>query len=322
MSTFIDGEDKVLSFMEQVQMDIDAADQEEKFLDSTDYKLRKLDDCRHNGVEICLDSILRAMYKDAIPLNDDYKTAYQDDIDSHFDTFIQKKCPKGIEFYVKEGLRKNSPFAHKVIAAVESLVEDETRNMGMNIENIDQKDLVFACDDDVTAKLNIIGNDLNVPEISQAVQNNVRATAISEINRAKMAKEELKQLENSLANDVNVNTPAAVESALEFQDKNQPKDYVPTLFEAVMINKVNELTAKYENAEFDKVYLYGALDEYRTEKQEDGIKFASLDELAFIEAVKEYTALSMLKALKFESFNKYEIQDMAQTYAESTVISK
>ena len=139
---------------------------------------------------------------------------------------------------------------------------------------------------------------------------------------AKMAKEELKQLENSLANDVNVNTPAAVESALEFQDKNQPKDYVPTLFEAVMINKVNELTAKYENAEFDKVYLYGALDEYKTEKQEDGIKFASLDELAFIEAVKEYTALSMLKALKFESFNKYEIQDMAQAYAESTVISK
>ena len=316
------GHDKVIDFMGHVKAVQDQRKADEDFRNSDKYKLRVLDNEQKKANGVCLDLVFSKLYKDAIPLNDDYKTAYQDDIDSHFDTFIQKKCPKGIEFYVKEGLRKNSPFAHKVIAAVESLVEDETRNMGMNIENIDQKDLVFACDDDVTTKLNIIGNDLNLPEISQAVQNNVRATAISEINRAKMAKEELKQLENSLANDVNVNTPAAVESALEFQDKNQPKDYVPTLFEAVMINKVNELTAKYENAEVDKVYLYGALDEYKTEKQEDGIKFASLDELAFIEAVKEYTALSMLKALKFESFNKYEIQDMAQTYAESTVISK
>ena len=53
-----------------------------------------------------------------------------------------------------------------------------------------------------------------------------------------------------------------------------------------------------------------------TPASESGESFASPEELAFIESVKEYTALSILKALKLESFDKYRVNDLAQEYAQ------
>lgn len=322
MSTFESRENKVLSFMEQVQEEILMKEQEDAFLNSTDYKLKKLDQCENDGKAICLDSIIRSLYKDATPLNDDYKCAHNDSLDRTFDTFIAKKCPKGLEFYIREGLKKNSPFAKKVIEAVENLVNDQTNDMGMNIDKMDASDLVFASNDDLTKKLDIIKDDLNVPEISQAIQNNVKSTAISEINRAKKEKEELKNLENELANDVKVNSPEAVDNALELKDMGTPTDYKPNLFEAVMINKLNNIQPKYEAGDLQDVYLFNTLDEYGkmgevTEEAESTIHFATPEELAFVEAVQEYTLLSVLKALKLESFNKYELNDLVQEYAQN-----
>ena len=320
MATFESRENKVLSFMEQVQEEILMKEQEEAFLNTPDFKLKKLDQCQNDGKAICLDSIIRSLYKDAIPLNDDYKCAHNDSLDRTFDTFIANKCPKGLEFYIREGLKKNSPFAKKVIEAVENLVNDQTNDMAMNIDKIDANDLVFASNDDLTKKLDVINSDLNIPEISQAIQNNVKSTAISEINRAKKEKEELKNLENELANDVKVNSPEALESALEYRDMGV-KDYTPNLFEAVMINKLNKIQPKYEAGELQDVYLYNTLDEYGkmgavTEEAESTIHFATPEEMAFVEAVQEYTLLSVLKALKLESFNKYDVNDLAQKYAQ------
>ena len=321
METFENREKKVLSFMEEVQDELLMKKQDDDFLNSIDYKLKKLDQCNKEGKELCLDTIIRKIYKDCTPLNDDYKVACNDKLDDTFDLFMARKCPKGMEFYVREGLKKNSPFAKKVLEAVENLVNEQTNDMAMNIDNIDGKDLVFASNDDVTKKLDIIGSDLNLPEITQAVQNNVKATAISEINRAKKEKEELKNLENELANDVKVDSQEAIESALEFRDKGV-KDYIPTLFEGVMINKMNKVQAQFESGELDQVYLYNALDDYGktdavTEEAESTIHFATPEEVAFVEAVQEYSLLSMLKALKLESYSKYDINDLAQEYAQS-----
>ena len=102
MATFESRENKVLSFMEQVQEEILMKEQEEAFLNTPDFKLKKLDQCQNDGKAICLDSIIRSLYKDAIPLNDDYKCAHNDSLDRTFDTFIANKCPKGLEFYIRE----------------------------------------------------------------------------------------------------------------------------------------------------------------------------------------------------------------------------
>lgn len=317
LDNFKNSESKVMSFMEHVQEEMLIAAQNDDFLNSTDYKLKKLNQCENEGRCICLDTILRSIYKDAIPLNDDYKTAYTTDIDNHFDTFMKKRCPQGIEFYVKEGIRRNSPFAKKVLEAVDNLVQSVTNPMGMDIENIDQQNLVFKSNDDLTQKIDNIKDNLNTKEISEIVAKQVGDTVKSEILRAQASKKELANIEDELANDIKVRDQESLDNALEYRDMNQPVDYKPSLFEAVMINKTNELQKLYENGDVDKYYTYGALDEYRTEANDDKLHFASLEELALIESVKEYTALSILKALRLESFNKYEVDELAQEYAQA-----
>ena len=319
MSTVIESEKKVLSFMEQVKEDMLMKEQEDAFAMSTPYKIHELEKSANDGKEVCLDSIIRTIYKDAIPLNDDYKIACDDEVNKTFDTFMQKKCPRGIEYYVREGIRRKSPFAKKVLEAVEELVNDQINPKLLDVENLDQDDLAFKSDDAVIKKLNVIGSDMGTPEIAQAVRDNVKATALSEINRAKKEKEELQNLENELKNDVNINSPQALESALELNDVNRLRDYKPSLFTAVMINKLNEAKTKMESGELGKTYLYHALDDYNktVEESTDNIHFATEEEWGFVEAVKEYTLLSVLKALKLESYTVSEMNDLIQEYAQN-----
>ena len=58
--------------------------------------------------------------------------------------------------------------------------------------------------------------------------------------------------------------------------------------------------------------IYDAIDMYT---ESASIETPKLEELALIESVKEYTALSVLKALKLESFDKYHVNDLAIEYA-------
>ena len=314
MSTFIENRNTVLSFMEAVEEELLMKKQEEDFINSTDYKLKTLDKCENDAKEICLDRIFAKIYKDAVPLSDDYKNANSEDLDDAFKTFMATRCPKGMEFYVKEGLKRKSPFAKRVLEAVNELVDKEYIQKALNIEDIDAKDLVFNTTDDVQTKLDVIGQELSGPEISQAVQDTVKQTALSEITRAKQEKENIKNIEAELANDININTQEAVEQALEMRGYGSTKDYVPTLFESIMINKLNMIQAKIESGENMEVYTYEALADYGTTNNSD--VFATPEELAFIESVKEYTALSLLKALKLESFTKYRVDDLVQEYAQ------
>lgn len=320
MSTFAESENRVLNFMEAVQEQKVMQEEEDTFQQSTDYKLKTLDKCMDSAKDVCLDTIFAQLYKDAVPLNDEYKTAYADDLDTAFKDFMATRCPKGMEYYVKEGLKKNSPFAKKVLEAVDDLVKKEYNDKAMNIEDLKPEELMFHSTDDTQKKLDIIGQDLNVPEIAQAVKDNVKQTALSEITRAKKEKEDMKNIESELANDVNLDTPEKVQEAMELRGIGQTRDYVPSLFNGIMINKLNKITPMYESGQLQDVYTYGALSDYGKESNvtESGdTEFASPEELAFIEAVKEYTGLSILKALKLESFDKYRVADLAQEYAQA-----
>lgn len=319
-TTFAESETKVLNFMEAVQEQRLMQEEEDAFKQSTDYKLKTLDKCMNSAKDVCLDSIFARLYKNAVPLNDEYKTAYATDLDDAFRDFMATRCPKGMEYYVKEGLKRKSPFAKRVLEAVDNLVKDQYHDKAMNIEDIRTEDLVFNSSDDVQRRLDIMGQDLAIPEISQAVKDNVKQTALSEITRAKREKESLKSIEAELANDININTPAQVQEAMELRDIGQTKDYVPSLFEGIMINKLNKITPLYESGALQEVYTYNVLADYgkETPVSESGeCQFAGPEELAFIEAVKEYTGLSILKALKLESFDKYRVAELAQEYAQA-----
>lgn len=310
MGTLETSKKKVLSFMEAVEDELNTMRQDEDFRNSVKYKLKVLDDEKDKARAYCLDDIFSSVYKDAVPLDDNFKNSHCEDIDTAFTDFMRQRCPNGIEWYVKEGLKKKSPFARKVLEAVTDLVDNVYKDREMAIDDTKAEDLEFNSDDDTTRKLIIIKKDLELPEIASAIRDNVKQTALSEITRAKAEKEKLKQLESELANDVNMNNTAAVDSALESAGVSNV-DYKPSLFNAILINKINKLTPKFESGEFDNYDVKDAIKEYGKEVTEK----AELSDIAFIEAVEEYTALSMLKALKLESYNKYQLDDLAYDYA-------
>lgn len=314
MKTISEQQASVKSFMEAVEEECLVKKQEEAFMATPEYKLRELDKCQADARDKCLNGVICKIYKDSLPLNDDYKNANCEDLDKAFEEFIKTRCPQGIEFYVKEAIRKNSPFAKKVLEAVEEFVNNEYHNKAMNIEDVDAKDLVFQTTDDVTKRLDVIGQNLQGPEISQAVQDNVKATALSEITRAKNEKEALNNLEKELANDVNMNTPAAVESALELRGLTDKEDFKPSLFQGIMIGKMNETQAKMESGNLPDTYIYGTLEVFGRPTNEGA--FATVEELAFVEAVKEYTGHQLMKALRFDKYYKHDVEALALEYAE------
>ena len=129
---------------------------------------------------------------------------------------------------------------------------------------------------------------------------------------AKKEKEDINNLEKELANDINVTTKEAVDNILELKGYTESKTFEPTLFQGIMIGKLNEFTKMQESGRFDGEYTFNTLTEYGL-PENDGK--SSIEEMAFIESVKEYTKLNILKALKLESFDKYKVSDLANEYA-------
>lgn len=321
MKSFKDSKSRVLTFMEDVQEGLERDAANVAFQNTYAYKSKELEKCKDKARDFCLDGVLRSIYKDAIPLNDEYKQANDTEIDDFYTDFMNRRMDGNkLQFYVREAIKKNnSEFARKVMEAVDQLVNDEYRDKEMDLAKIDPRDLIFQSTDDIQQKVDIIGKDLSTDEVSQIVKDNVKSTALSEITRAKKEKENLKTVEDELSNDINMNTQQAVESALEFRGLNSSKIFSPTLFQGVMISKVNQLEPKFESGEIGDIYLYGALSGFGKEDVQteatDEMKFATMEELAFVESVKEYTGLSMLKALKLENFSKDTVKDLANQYA-------
>ena len=315
MPFIIKGEDKVRRYMDQI-VNTDQRNKEfDELRNTTNAKLRMLDRCKDDAKKSCLEQILAHIYKNACPLSDDYKAAYSDDLNKDFPNFIHKVNPEDLSLYIHECIKNGSPFAKRMVEAVNDLVDTEYKDKELNIDDINPEDLIFKTTDDIQKKLDVIKDDIGANDIAEAIRQNVKDSAISEIVRAKKEKESIKSFEDQLKNDPQMTSPAAVESAVELFDIKQngfKKFYTPTLFESVMINKASKINSKVESGEFIQMPLYDTMKEFK-ENTED----VSPADYAFVETLKEYTCISMLKGLKFEKFNKDMIDELSTMYAEN-----
>lgn len=116
----------------------------------------------------------------------------------------------------------------------------------------------------------------------------------NEIKRVKDEQQKIKDIEDSMKNDENITTESAYEKALVLKGVKSPssKLYQPTLFEGIMINKMN--LVKESGADLDPAIQH---------------------KLAFMESVKEYTKLSVLNSLMLESYNGVSAKKLANNYA-------
>lgn len=303
-------ENKVLNFMDKVKQQRDMEKQEADFRNSTNYKLKCLDRCQADAKGVCLDALFSKLYKDALPLHDDYKVAYGDDLDAEFRDFINDRCPKGMEYYVRDAACKGSKCAIKLLEKVESLVNEKYRDKAMHIENCDPEDLVFKMDDDGQNKIDVIYVNLGLSDVSKAIRDNVKSTAVSEIMRAKKAKDEAREFEKELAADITVTSESVIEHKMNLKGMKDTRTFQPSLFQGIMIGKVNEFM------ESEVPNLYGAVNAYRNlDDETDVTTESSNEEYAFVESIKEFTKLNIIKALKFEKFSLNDIRSMASEYA-------
>lgn len=316
MPIVIKGEDKVRKYMDQIITN-DQRDKEFNDLrNTTDAKLRMLNKCKEDAKRECITRLLGDVYKNACPVSDEYRNAYSDELNQDFPNFMHKTYPDDISLYIHECIKKGSPFAKRMMEAVDALVDSEYKDKELNIDDINPEDLIFKTTDDIQKKLDVISDDLNSNDIAQAIRQNVKDSAISEIKRAKQEKESIKSFEEQLKKDPQMTSPEAIESAVEIFDvKNfgfRDKFYTPTLFEAVMINKINNITKKQELGEFVEMPLYDTLSIYKENSSD-----ISPADYAFVDTLKEYTCISMLKGLKFESFTKNDIENITNLYIEN-----
>ena len=118
------GHDKVIDFMGHVKAVQDQRKADEDFRNSDKYKLRVLDNEQKNANGVCLDLVFSKLYKDAIPLNDDYKIAFGDNLDANVHHFIHDKCPNGMEYYIREAIKKGSKPAKDIYESVCDITEN------------------------------------------------------------------------------------------------------------------------------------------------------------------------------------------------------
>lgn len=317
MDLFLESEKKVLDFMEQVQLAKEEREQEQAFQNSTSYKLHCLNNEREEAKGVCLDKVFSQLYKNAVPLSDDYKVAHGDDLDAEIHDFMSTRCPKGMEYYIHEGIKKGSKPAARIMEAVNNAVDDTYNRKAIKIEGIDVKDLAFKNDTDMQKKIDMMGTDLELNDVSQIIHDNVKSTVLSEIERAKQEKEQLRQLEAELAQDMSVASESAIEQRLWMNDLMN-RDFVPRLFQGIMIGNTDKFVHMESTGQFVPEYTYEALQDYgyTYEYAEDGKPpLSTVSEMAFIESVKELTKLNLVQALKLESFNLSDLNMMAYEYA-------
>lgn len=304
-------ETKVLSFIDQIEAERQSKIQDADLKNSMEYKFRCLNKAKDECKKHCLSKIFEKFYLNAIPLNDEYKTACCDDIKSDIPGFVKSRGHEDLAYYVGEAMRKGSEPAKKIMNAVEAVVNDSFKDKEMNIKDYNASDLVFKMDDELAKKIDVVSQDLELDDLSQIISDNVKSTAAAEIRRAKREKEEAKAVEAELANDLSVTNESAINNALELRGMKDRKVFQPSLFEGIMIGKLEKTSLMFESGALSSTYLYNALTDYGM----DNTSFASPEEIAFVESVREYTLLNISKALKLENFNLNKIREMAQEYA-------
>ena len=311
---FNDRERTVLDFMDRVKQKRRDEQKENEFKQSSTYKLRELDKQEKKARCDCTNMVFAKLYRDAVPLSDDYKVAHRDDLDDEIREFISARAPQGdIEYYVREAIKKGSKPAKDIQESVDTLVNNFYAEKAMDINKWNVEDLVFRTGEDTQQKINAITQDLALDDVTQIIRDNVKSSAISEITRAKKEKQEIEELENELSNDMKVKTEEAIDYRLALAGLTERKVFNPSLFQGIMIGKVNQLTKMQESGTLDSDFLYNTLEDYG---MMESSKEPSIEERAFVESVKELTKIQLIKTLCMEHFKLQDIRDMASEYAQ------
>ena len=278
-------ESKVLDFINAKNKEASLISQQQSLEMSPELQRRKLNSESQKAVSICLDTLLGRLYKDALPFDDPKKNYSDDTMADEIRDYISKRTDgRNSEYYIREAIKRtNSQTLKNMLSEATSISKKFLMEKGKAVGTINIKDLNFKMNLDQD-ELSNITKKLEFDEIADIIKNNVQQTIQDESDKAKREEEYNSSIEDSLADDVNVQDDTSMESAIEkMVIIKQPTVYQPSLFEAIMLGH-----ARYMKE--------------------------STGEDAFHEAVHEYTKLSISKALKLEKFDLTSVKKLANSY--------
>lgn len=263
----------------------------QQYKENPNYKLSILNEERDKGLENCAAGVICKIYRDALPLDDEYKDANQRELDDGFINTLKQKSPDGVYTFLSSCTSAGCKPAKLMLEAVTEAIDDSCRKFYENLDEVNPDEIdmgpsskiVNDAVEKVTAKM-------DYDQISEIIEQNVQNTVKREIETQKAEDEKLQELQSKLAEDDSVQTESAIEAALMSEGMFK-KQYQPTLFNGIMIGKVKEFTES------------GDLDTEHVQKK------------AFFESVKEYTKIETLSMLNMVKFNQSQLNQLANEYA-------
>lgn len=283
-------ENKVLSFIDEVNKEKATIAKQNAFMSSPIYKKKQLDDNMLKAKSDCLNYIFADLYKNSLPLEDSYVYANDEKLTNDMKDFINKQtADKGVECYVREAIKRGNKSLAQIMESVEHLVNTCFKEKVADYKRLDVKDLDWKFDDVKRAELKQIAADANLDEVANYIKQNVKSAA--EYEKAKIIEkhQEAKEIQEEMEKNNELTSESAIMEYMKLHGKTplEKAIYQPSLFEGVMINKFNHLPSE------------------TIEEQGD----------CYNEAVGEFTMLNINKAMRYKNYPLRAVQELAKEYA-------
>lgn len=258
------------------------------------YKMNVLTEKKNEARENCTSAVLCKLYRNSLPVSDEYRCAYQTDLDNGFMQFIQDKNKNGMYAYIVDSAESGSVPAKTLMEFVNDYVNDYYQKFYENLEEIDADEADLDVNKpDVDEALNKISTKMDFDEVSKIIEDNVKETVQAEAEQKKAEDDVLTKIQEELAQNEEAVTESAIDA--EFLKRGiKRKVYQPTLFGGIMINKNTKVQDYAESA---------VLDMEHQQKE------------AFFESVKEYTAWELVTVLDMERMSENRVSKLARDYA-------
>lgn len=304
------GQETVMSFIDRVKANKAKEDSMKALRNSDFYKNKVLDKSKEDCKSHCVRELFKKSYKDALPLSDTYKCANDNELDSDMDQFLTTQFPDGIEKVIAERGKRGDSLCKRITEGVEEIASKDYLNKLSKMDKCDADELAFKASDETATKIDLLSKDLELDDLSGIIENHVKDTIQSEVSRSLNEKRTMKEIESELADNMNVTTEESVQMELRKRGIGNKVFYQPSLFQGIMMGKLNESKIVIESGD-GEVSLYNATEPLGREISEN----YGVEDRAFVESVKEYTKLSLMKACKLQQYNAYELKRIANQYA-------
>ena len=238
---------------------------------SRTYRLNALQRKVSEGARAAAEKVFMSIYTNAVPVDKQHRIVYETSLQKTMQRHIEESGEPDVYDYLKKAAKQGSAPAKMICENADKYISESCRKYYLE-EDTDIDDVDISADiNDAVVK---ITSDMDVDAVSEAIENNVRATIASEMAISKQEDEKLAALQQRLADDEGITEEGHIEGVLIGEGYcGFGRVYTPQLFTGIMMGKVKMYTEE------------GELDGPDIQKK------------AYYESVKELTALQTLHTL-------------------------